>query len=577
MKQNRQLFRHSNSLWDKFLDWNPQLFREIKGKLKTRNVIIAAAISVFTQFIIGMSLLGELPDPDPKELLQQSGRYGMGNGYGNSLAYTKDMLGNWVINWQLLWLDLFLALSITSILALLIVGTYMLIADTVKEESRGTLNFIRLTPQSAGSILLGKILGVPILLYGAILLFFPLHLIAGLSAHIPLALIIGFDAVIITSCAFLYSLALLWSLMNFGLSGFKPWLASGALGFVLFGLTTALFHNSSLIGNAPWDWIFLFHPGIVLSYLIDTTYLPQNKIDFLPAEDLGELLFYGQALWSKASIGISFIIFNFSLWTYWCWSVLKRRFHNPEHTLLSKTQSYWITGWFIALALGFTLQSTHDYRLTDNFGFLQFCLFVLGLLLIAALSPHRQALHDWARYRHQVSSEGKVLWKELVFGENSPSTVAVVINLAIALAYITPSIFLMLHNDQNFVFWGFVLSAGSIVIYAVVAQLILTIKTRKRAVWSAITIGSLIIIPPLCLGFAEITPKAWAQPWLFSFLPSVATEYAPISAIIMTILGQWLTISLIGWQMTRKLRQAGASETKMLLERTEKSSAAARR
>ena len=572
MKQNRQLFRHSSSLWDKFLDWNPQLFREIKGKLKTRNVVIAAAISVFTQFIIGMSLLGELPDPDPQGILQQSGRYGMGNGYGNSLAYTKDMLGNWVINWQLLWLDLFLALSITSILALLIVGTYMLIADTVKEESRGTLNFIRLTPQSAGSILLGKILGVPILLYGAILLFFPLHLIAGLSAHIPLALIIGFDVVIIASCALFYSLALLWSLMNFGLSGFKPWLASGALGFVLFGLTTALFHNRSLIGNAPWDWIFLFHPGIVLSYLIDTTYLPQNKIDFLPAKDLGELLFYGQALWSKASIGISFIIFNFSLWTYWCWSVLKRRFHNPEHTLLSKTQSYWITGWFTALALGFTLQSTDDYRLTDNFGFLQFCLFVLGLLLIAALSPHRQALHDWARYRHQVSREGKVLWKELVFGENSPSTVAVVINLAIAIAYITPSIFLMLNDEQNFVFWGFVLSAGSIVIYAVVAQLILTIKTRKRAVWSAMTVGSLIIIPPLCLGFAEITPKAWAQPWLFSFLPTIATEYATISAIMLTILGQWLTISLIGWQMTRKLRQAGASETKMLLERTEMTS-----
>ncbi|WP_019505501.1 hypothetical protein [Pleurocapsa sp. PCC 7319] len=568
MKQNMQLFRNSSSLWEKFLDWNPQLFREIKGKLKTRNVVIAAAISVFTQFIISMSLLGELPDPDPKGILQQSGRYGMGNGYSNSLAYTKDMLGNWVINWQLLWLDLFLALSITSILTLLIVGTYMLIADVVKEESRGTLNFIRLTPQSAGSILLGKILGVPILLYGAILLFFPLHLLAGLSANIPLTMIMGLDAVIIASCAFFYSLALLWSLMNFGLSGFKPWLASGALGFVLFGLTTALFHNRSLIGNAPWDWIFLFHPGIVLSYLIDATYLPQNKIDFLPAEDLGELLFYGQALWSKASIGTSFIIFNFSLWTYWCWSVLKRRFHNPEHTLLSKTQSYWITGWLTAFALGFTLQSTNDYRLTDNFTFLQFCLCVLGLLLIAALSPHRQALHDWARYRHQMSQEGKVLWKELVFGENSPSTIAVAINLAIAIAYIVPSIFLMLNHDRRSIFWGFILSAGSIVIYAVVAQLILTIKTRKRAIWSAISVGSLIIIPPVCLGFAEISPHTWVQPWLFSFLPSVATEYAPLSAIMLAIFGQWLAISIIGWQMTRKLRQAGASETKMLLARS---------
>ncbi len=224
MKQNIQVFHNSSSLWEKFLEWNPQLFREIKGKLKTRNVVIAAAISVITQFVVVISLLSELPKPELKEppYYAQTGRYGMGNGYGNSLTYTKDMLGDWVINWQLLWLDLFIALSLISIFTLLIVGTYMLIADTVNEESRGTLNFIRLTPQSAGSILLGKILGAPILLYTVILLFLPLHLMAGLGARIPLTLILAFDAVAVASCAFFYSLALLWSLMNFGLSGLNP-------------------------------------------------------------------------------------------------------------------------------------------------------------------------------------------------------------------------------------------------------------------------------------------------------------------------------------------------------------------
>ncbi|MDJ0572538.1 MAG: hypothetical protein QNJ53_26350, partial [Pleurocapsa sp. MO_192.B19] len=541
MKQNIQVFHNSSSLWEKFLEWNPQLFREIKGKLKTRNVVIAAAISLITQFVVVISLLSELPKPELKEppYYAQTGRYGMGNGYGDSLTYTKDMLGDWVINWQLLWLDLFIALSLISIFTLLIVGTYMLIADTVKEESRGTLNFIRLTPQSAGIILLGKILGAPILLYTVILLFLPLHLMAGLGARIPLTLILAFDALVVASCAFFYSLALLWSLMNFGLSGFKPWLASAAITLFLFTLTTALFHNSSVISNAPWDWLFLFNPGIALSYLIDATYLPQHKIDFLSAENLGELSFYGQALWAKASLGMGFILFNFSLWTYWCWSILKRRFHNPENTLISKTQSYWLTAWFVALALGFTLQSTISYRLTDNFSFLQFCLCLFGLALIAALSPHRQALHDWARYRHQVNPGGNVLWKELVFGENSPSTVAIAINLAIALAYLTPSIFLILNKDQDYIFWGFVLSAGSTLLYAVVAQLVLTIKTRKRAVWSTISVLSMIIVPPLCLGFAEIEPQALPQPWLFSFLPTVATEHATVSAVMLAILGQW--------------------------------------
>ena len=576
MKQNIRLFHQVSSLWEKFLDWNPQLFREIKGKLKTRNVVAAAAISSITQFVAVICLLGDLPDPDPQGILGvQYGRYGMGNIYEDlgsyhyrHLPYTKDLLDNWVINWQLLWLDLFMILSIISIFALLVVGTYMLIADTVKEESRGTLNFIRLTPQSASSISLGKIFGVPILLYIVILLFLPLHLIAGLGARIPLTLILGFDVVIVASCAFFYSLALLWSLMDFGLSSFKPWLGSGVIATLLLVFTKNLFNSGYLTLDNPLGCLFLFNPSLVLSYLIDATYLPDNKIDFLPAKNLGELLFYGQALWTKASLGIGLIIFNFSLWTYWCWSILKRRFHNPEHTLFSKVQSYWLTAWLVAIALGFTLQSTVENDLTEYFMFSQFCLYVWGLGLIASLSPHRQALHDWARYRHQINQSNNALWKELIFGENSPSTVAVAINLVIAIAYITPSIFLLLGFDKQFVFWGFMLSAGSITLCAIAAQFILTAKTRKRAAWSVITVASMIIVPPVCFGLAKIYPQTIPQAWLFSFIPTVATEYATTSAILVTMLGQWLAVALIGLQMTRKLKQAGASETKMLLSQS---------
>jgi len=31
-------------------DWNPQLLRELKGRLKLRNLLIAAAISQLSQF-----------------------------------------------------------------------------------------------------------------------------------------------------------------------------------------------------------------------------------------------------------------------------------------------------------------------------------------------------------------------------------------------------------------------------------------------------------------------------------------------------------------------------------------------
>ena len=567
MKQNSRLFREQNSLWARFLDWNPQLFRELKGKLKTRNVVIAGAISLVIQFIVVISLLGQLPDPDPRGILgKQLSRYCRGNGYGDRLACTQDMLGNWVINWQLLWLDLFIILSIISIFTLLIIGTYLLIADTVKEESQGTLNFIRLSPQSAGSILLGKVLGVPILLYGVILLFLPLHLMSGLSAHIPLNLILGFYGVIVASCAFFYSLALLWSLVNFGFPGLKPWLGSGILGVFLLILTKTLFDNYVSLDN-PAGWLFLFNPSLVLAYLIDATYLPSSKIDFLTTDKLAELSFLGETLWTKASIGMSLSWFHFCLWTYWCWSIAKRRFLNPEKTLISKTQSYWLTGWFVAIALGFTLQTTRQSTLEGYFIFLQFCLGIWGLGLIAVLSPHRQALHDWARYRHQANSQGNVLWKELILGENSPSTIAVAINLLIAIAYIIPSILIHLNQDRYFLLWGFMVSAGSIVLLAVVVQFILTSKTRKRGALSIITVTSMIIVPPLCLGFAEINPQTTPFVWLFSFLPTAVAEYATASNLILAVLGQWLVISLLGFQMTRKLKQAGASETKILMDR----------
>ncbi len=596
MKQSIKLFRYQNSLGSsvpclfkaglaldrlsrsKFLDWNPQLFREIKGKLTTKNIVIAAAISVIIQFIAVISLLGQLPDADSTGLtIQLTSRFCFGGtSLTDNLTCTKDLLNNWVIDWQLWWLDLFIFLSIASIFALLIVGTYMLIADAVKEQERGTLNFIRLTPQSAGNILLGKILGVPILLYISILCFFPLHFISGLKAQIPLSLISAFYLTITASCAFCYCLALLWSLIDFGVSGFKPWLGTGLVALLLFAMTNGLFSGNNLSLDNPFGWLFLFHPGLVLAYLIDATKISSQKIDFLTPENLAGLSFFGQAWWMKASLGIGSILFNFSLWTYWCWTILKRRFHQPEGTIISKVHSYWLTSWFSVVALGFTLQKIdsnlnyfqpRDFQehLTENFGLLQICLVIFFLCLIAALTPQRQTLHDWARYRHQTSKSS--LGRELVFNENSPATLVMAINLGIAIAFITPSIFMFLAPDQRYIFWGFILSASNIMLYAVIAQFILTFKNRKRAVWSAAIIASLIIVPPLFLEASKLGLETLPQAWLFSFMPIYAAEYATASAIALAIFGQWLAISVIGLQMTRKLKQAGASETKILMSR----------
>ncbi|NJK76806.1 MAG: ABC transporter permease [Microcoleus sp. SU_5_6] len=59
-------------------------------------------------------------------------------------------------------------------------GSYFIVSDLAEEQKRGTLNFIRLSPRPAWQILLGKLLGIPVLLYLSIAFAIPLHCFAGL-------------------------------------------------------------------------------------------------------------------------------------------------------------------------------------------------------------------------------------------------------------------------------------------------------------------------------------------------------------------------------------------------------------
>lgn len=563
-----QIELQNSNLWSKLLDLNPQLFREVKGRFKTTNVVIAAAVSVIFQFITVTILLGKLPDLETVDRLLY-GRYGVGTMFhadGTKAAfYIKDSLGNWLVDWQLLWLDLFVVISLAATASLLVVGTYMLTTNIVREENSGTLNLIRQTPQSAFNILLGKILGVPILLYVAVLLSFPLHLLSGIKAQIPLSLIFGFYLTVVASCSFFYGIALLWSLINFQPSNFQPWFISGLFGLFLLVVGGVSFDSNHLYLSQFSGWLLLFNPSFILSYIIDAAHLANDKYYFLAIANPAELQFYGQSMWANAQTGIGLILANFILWSYWCWSVLQRRFQNPEYTLLGKVQSYWITGWFTVLALGFTTQKYFDSSLAENFFTLNLSLSILGLILIVGLSPHRQVLQDWMRHRHQITSNN--VWQELIWGENSPATVAIAINMMAAVLFIVPTMLLVLDSKERYVAWGFVLIAGTVTLYAAIAQSILMSRTHKRAVWSVIALGSMMIVPPACLSLAEVTPEALPQGWLISVLPTVAIEYATLPTLILTIAGQWLAIALVSLQMTKKLQRVGASETKILFER----------
>ncbi len=571
--------------WEKVdrLPWNPQLLRELKGRFKPINLIVSGVISIFSQILIYIFFLSKLDNilqyRNPQELkeLRLFDRYCLGTppenfanyGYsGNSTAdnyCVTDLLNNWVINWELWYLDMFILLSVIATFGLLIVGSYLLVADLAKEESTGSLNFIRLSTQSANSIFLGKIFGVPSLLYLIILLAMPLHLFAGMSADIPISFILGFYTILAAACFCCYSLAILFGLANVGMINFKAFLVSGSVLGILILMTNIWFYgffgSTSQISKTGFDWWSLVYPNTFLTYLVETTHLPQKVVNYLPVTNLEKLNFYGFAIGSNVETYFIVCLANYAICIYWIWQGIDRKFRDNTATFINKKQSYLLTLSVCFVFQGLTLQKIDTEMMTSDYLVLQFIMscFCLGLMLI--LSPQRQSLYDWARYRHLNNRRDRSLWKDLIWGEKSPATVAVGINLLIILFYTTPAIFLFFkEQEQMATIWGFILGLSMTLLYASIVQMMFLLNNKRRGILALVTIVSLMILPLVILAIFGVQTSEMTLTWLFTFLPTVAlTSYGVTSifgTIFIAILGQWLAIGFCNLQIARQLDRA---------------------
>jgi hypothetical protein len=566
----------ANTWIDQLGEWNPQLFREIKGRLRPRNILISVTVSLVGQLLLLMSFEAHLPDMPEKgeNYIPVSNRYCTGNVPYPDVNPLCSLVGDnsFEINWHLWCQDVFVWLSIIGIFALLVGGTYMLVNDLSKEEERGTLNFLRLTPQSGSSLLIGKLLGVPILLYFVVFLALPLLLATGLFGQISLTPILGFYGVVGASCVFFYSFALLFGLVGNWLGSFQAWLGSGTLLVFLFAMTKEIINGTTIIHIPPTNWVVVFNPSIVLSYLMAGSSFKVATL--FQVHDIEQLQWFflpvGASFWSVAGL----MVLNFGLWTYWIWQGLQRCFHNPTATLLGKQQSYWLTACFEVVLLGFALNPdvvtsrSSPKGLFENFEIMLVFNLLLFLCLIAALSPQRQAMQDWARYRrHNMrSSRKRSVLQDLIWGEKSPALVAVVLNLAIASSILLPWILLWPESEYKIpALWGLLVSSSLILVYAAVAQLILFMKTPKRAVWAAGSVGGLIVIPLIIFHVLSLNPEKAPVIFLFSALPQVSVEYAAAISVFLAVMGQSLAFGLLSLQLTRQLQKAGESSTKALL------------
>lgn len=531
---------------NKFSDWNPQFFREIQGRLKRRNLTMTIATSLILQMVLLVFFGSALPD-----------EYSSGNAYclggrppGDYANYyglpkcLKDSLGHVIINWQKWWFDIFQFLSWTLPFIVLVAGAYLLISDLGKEERRGTLNFIRLSPQSSQGILLGKILGVPAIPYLAVALAIPLHLAAAIAAHVsPLAMLslYLFTGVV---CCFFYTGSLLFALLG----GSQGW-----IGALVVWLSYSVFFQ---LWQSSHNW---------------------SSIDYL---GLGQ--WYELPIGSQLSLVLAFSLLTFGGATYWFWQAANRRFRHPNATLLSKAQSYWISACFEIWMLGFAFRDRSSYhRLTDDF--IVFSVFNLlwFLVLIAALTPQRQALLDWARYRRERVQQNQRFWsrsllKDLVWGEKSPAVFAIGFNLLVMVALFGLWIAFWppqpdttereLAYAQLQAFAGLILNAIFILICTTIAQLMMFMPSPKRTVWASGTIAALVILPPVVLGVMALSPYNATFLWLLTAL-SFATVVEPIAAmtVLFGFLSQLSVLSVLTLRLSRQIRQAGESQSKALM------------
>ncbi|NJK62310.1 MAG: hypothetical protein HC921_06125 [Synechococcaceae cyanobacterium SM2_3_1] len=490
-------------------NWNPQFLRECRGRLTSRSVGAALGLSGLVQILLLLYVWQFRESLD---------------------LYTLPLMGETV----------FTVLTWVLPYGLFTVGSYYLITDLVQEERRGTLNFIRLSPRSGQTILLGKLLGVPILPYLMLGTIMPLHILSGLLARAPLGLFVSYYLLLLAGCGFMFSAALLSAF----LAG-KQTISGGqqspiALTFSAF--TFAFATPAFMLWNRYTIWShFNIHP------FLDNA--PAN-LEFVRHLEWWFIPFTRHLL-----TGHAFTLLFLGLGSLLIWKILKRRFQQPTATILSKRQSYALTAFLEVLLLGFFLNSTimtsADAMRGGLFFLGGFTFFWVVGILINGLSPSRLAVVDWLRF--EQSQQAKL--QDWIWADKTPAPVAIGFNLLIAAALQIPWILVCWPADAQPMQGILMVVSTSVasLIFATLLQMILISKLRRPWMWAGGTLCLGIFLPPILLAIFQIEAPVL---WTFVGVPWIAfAEDVGSSPLLIGLLGQGLILGMLSWQLRLQLRR----------------------
>ncbi|WP_293155054.1 MULTISPECIES: ABC transporter permease [unclassified Microcoleus] len=485
-------------LIDRLGNWNPQLLRELRGRLKPHTVIATVSFSVIFQIVL-LVIASSNSRPE----------------------------SGWLDLWKIItWMLPYVTFTI---------GSYSIVNDIAQEQKRGTLNFIRLSPCPAWQILLGKMLGVPVLLYIFLGLMVPLHCLAGLQAGVSLPLIASVYLMLAPGCAICYSLMMLCGLASETEKRAHPPQATAfGVGAIACCAIAPLYMSWNI--NITWRPLLanseIFgYPHPVVSWFL----VPINNIGLV------------SHAFSLAVLGTT---------AFLLWRILLRNFNKPRSTAIAKWQSYAILAGIEVLALGFFLPtSVVDEQNATLAAISMYVLTVMLLLvLMVAICPQRQALLEWVRY----DSPG---WQSLIWSDRSPMLVAVIIHLIVVGALLVPWLFGIGIGTKKLVETGLIVlcTTNTILMYATFVQQFCATKLRNPMAWAICGLSIWSLVAPRILISLELIPDrnpATAALWtLFGYGFWQFDKPTTIPFVGLGILAQWVFLAFLLWRFQKTMQK----------------------
>jgi hypothetical protein len=531
--------------FDRIGDFNPQLLRELKSRLSWRNGLMAIAISLVSQVMLLLSQFSKLPN-------STSDRPWDSTEYCLAVVKdkcTRDALGNILINWPKWWGEVAVNNSWLLVYGLIVGGVYLLASSFSQEEKRGTLNFIRLTPQKASTIFVGKLLGVPVLVYLGAALALPLQFYATLQGSISLLNVLSWDILMISVALLLYLGAILATLWF----NAQSILLAGSSAFIAYQVASSSLcwhHRNNYNSGSGTAWY-----GLPIA----------NHLSFY-------LLFA-----ALTTVGI-----------YWLYCALERRYAQAQSTVLSKAQSYAWTAMLHLFFMGFyfyridtiskhlvkggtgtkialTFHPPFGFALTSSMnGFADAVLGVFGwvwlMLLIPLLLPSRQSLIEWSRYHSaRLLRSGSTLF----WADRSPAVLAVALNVIIASLIWIPMIYIHTRGaGLGKLLLGAAITVVLMMLYSSIAHWILFWPVNNRPLWIAGIIGGLVMLPVIGASMISFGISSSRNP-LFLLSPFVWTSIQGVSGFVgLLILGLLCAVTIwVNMQLQKSLQKVGRSES----------------